>query len=176
MIKRHQISWLPGDHQGDHNDCDCDLLVSYPSTTIPQMTILRKQGRRRTVREMYAEAQAPIVSNYYLSRDDKDLVVVKNMPFNSEQYLQYMRQYHTSESQIAIEPPYIERSEMKQLEVPRIDTWEKLHADVEQRYWNRVFPQFSSVKPGEDTLQGLIRKKKCHGTQLSMTHGLVVKE
>lgn len=132
MEKRHEFVWLPGgDH--DHNNCDCDLKVTFPALHIPDMIEKRYTTHYRTVREMYASVKANIVAKYYLKENE-----IASKPFDMQLYIDYLREYSTSESQIAISPPF--SVDNRATEIPTVPNpeWRTLHRAVESYYWGKL--------------------------------------
>jgi len=165
MEKRHNMKWIPGNHEGSHNDCDCDLEVSFPALNIPSIRQERYRGRRRDISEMYAEAKAIVVANYYLApkKDSQELEVCK-MPQNNELYLGYLREYYTPTSQIAVEAPFPVSNSVIPLLDPVNQKWRYLHEDCERRYWAKVCPRVNEIDKTEErgglpTLRALCAKK-----------------
>jgi len=145
MSKRHEMKWLPGNHEGEHNECDCDLEVSFPSIGLPTMIAARFQGRRRTIAEMYSEVKAMIISNYYLATGENGKVV-KAMAMNEEMYLNYMREYNTPSSQIAIQPPVLVQNAAVAVVDPIVTTWRGIQELAERSYWKDYYPPVNNIK------------------------------
>jgi hypothetical protein len=162
-MKRHTISWIPGDHPGTHNDCDCDLLVEFPEFQNIMKSILQKRfrGRRRSVAEMYAEVKASVVAQFYMGENG-----IKTRPeFCSAIYLDYLREFHTSKSQIAIEPVIHIKNDVEVNDSPLSEKWKGVHIIAERRYWENVLPLVNDIsenlfhEDGFPKLQSLCRKK-----------------
>jgi len=135
---------------GTHDECDCDLKISFPSLGLPSIVQERYRGRRRTVAEMYAEAKAIVVSNYYLVADDKkeDVKVCKK-PIDNEMYLNYMREYYTPLSQVAVEAPFPVSNSVASLKDPLCAKWKKVHEEAERHYWSVVYPDVNLIDKKE---------------------------
>jgi hypothetical protein len=82
---------------------------------------------------MYANLKAKLIAKYYL-RENK--IVGKS--FDMQAYVEYLREYSTPESQIAISPPFkVSNSARETPTVPNPD-WRSIHETVERKYWKKL--------------------------------------
>jgi len=167
--KRHQMKWQPGNCQ-DHNHCDCDLVIEFPALGLNPIMIKRKMTYRRTVRDMYVEAKAFIVSNYFLHEG-----VVRPRPMDYALYLEYLRNHETPRSQIALSPPFPVSNEVKEMGIYPESKWKGIFTEVERSYWIRmgypVYVPFNDEKVIPSLAQLICRKMSWVATVFDKYYG-----
>jgi hypothetical protein len=162
VIPRHVRTWVPGNHEGLHNDCECDMRVEFPTLQIPPIVILRYEGYKRTIQRMYAELNGQLLARYWLTQvaGKPDIVEV---PFSMEVYLRYMREYYTPTSQKAIQPPFVVNNEASMLSEQDVKTrvWKNMQEMLEKQYWERVYPDVNKIEIPDIPVAQMSLKQLC---------------
>jgi len=135
--KRYVVEWLPGGHN-HHEDCSCDLKVSFPSLGLEDIIETRFiRGMRRTIFDIYASVKARVVCNYEISNS-----VIGPRRLTTEQfdniYVDVMREFLTPRSQIGVAPPIRASNKLVEEHIVPSTRWRHIFEATEKEYWNRI--------------------------------------